>query len=138
MSIILAIDYGEVKSGIAVSDKSQVFAFGLTTIQTKDLIDYLEQYSTENEISEFVIGQPKKMNDQFSDIEELIKIFISKLSLKFSGIPIYRYDERFSSKLAFKTMIDAGINKKNRRDKYIIDKISATIILQGYLKSKEN
>jgi len=138
MSIILAIDYGEVKSGIAVSDKSQVFAFGLTTIQTKDLIDYLEQYSTENEISEFVIGQPKKMNDQFSDIEELIKIFISKLSLKFSGIPIYRYDERFSSKLAFKAMIDAGINKKNRRDKYIVDKISATIILQGYLKSKES
>ena len=138
MSIILAIDYGEVKSGIAVSDKSQVFAFGLTTIQTKDLIDYLEQYSTENEISEFVIGQPKKMNDQFSDIEELIKIFISKLSLKFSGTPIYRYDERFSSKLAFKAMIDAGINKKNRRDKYIVDKISATIILQGYLKSKES
>ena len=138
MSIILAIDYGEVKSGIAVSEKSQVFAFGLTTIQTKDLIDYLEQYSTENEISEFVIGQPKKMNDQFSDIEELIKIFISKLSLKFSGIPIYRYDERFSSKLAFKAMIDAGINKKNRRDKYIVDKISATIILQGYLKSKES
>ena len=138
MSIILAIDYGEVKSGIAVSDKSQVFAFGLTTIQTKDLIDYLEQYSTENEISEFVIGQPKKMNDQFSDIEELIKIFISKLSLKFSGIPIYRYDERFSSKLAFKAMIDAGINKKNRRDKYIVDKISATIILQEYLKSKES
>ena len=60
------------------------------------------------------------------------------MSLKFSGIPIYRYDERFSSKLAFKTMIDAGINKKNRRDKYIIDKISATIILQGYLKSKDN
>ncbi len=138
MSIILAIDYGEVKSGIAVSDESQVFAFGLTTIQTKDLIDYLEQYSTENEISEFVIGQPKKMNDQFSDIEELIKIFISKLLLKFSGIPIYRYDERFSSKLAFKAMIDAGINKKNRRDKYIVDKISATIILQGYLKSKES
>ena len=80
----------------------------------------------------------KKMNDQFSDIEELIKIFISKLSLKFSGIPIYRYDERFSSKLAFKAMIDAGINKKNRRDKYIVDKISATIILQGYLKSKES
>ena len=102
------------------------------------LIDYLEQYSTVNEISEFVIGQPKKMNDQFSDIEELIKIFISKLSLKFSGIPIYRYDERFSSKLAFKAMIDAGINKKNRRDKYIVDKISATIILQGYLKSKES
>ena len=138
MSIILAIDYGEVKSGIAVSDESHVFAFSLTTIQTKDLIDYLEQYSTENEISEFVIGQPKKMNDQFSDIEELIKIFISKLSLKFSGIPIYRYDERFSSKLAFKAMIDAGINKKNRRDKYIVDKISATIILQGYLKSKES
>tara|TARA_B100000427_G_scaffold72258_1_gene58443 strand:- start:207 stop:623 length:417 start_codon:yes stop_codon:yes gene_type:complete len=138
MSIILAIDYGEVKSGIAVSDESQVFAFGLTTTQTKDLMDYLEEYSADNEISEFVIGQPKKMNDQFSDIEELIKIFISKLSLKFSGIPIYRYDERFSSKLAFKTMIDAGINKKNRRDKYIVDKISATIILQGYLKSKES
>tara|TARA_B100000029_G_C17118480_1_gene794193 strand:- start:80 stop:496 length:417 start_codon:yes stop_codon:yes gene_type:complete len=137
MSIIIAIDYGEVKSGIAVTDESKVFAFGLATIETKNLIDYLEKYIADKEISEFVIGQPKKMNDEFSDIEESIKNFISKLSLKFSKIPIFRYDERFSSKIAFKTMIDAGISKKNRRNKYIVDKISATIILQGYLKSKE-
>ncbi len=137
MSIILAIDYGKVKSGIAVSDDSQVFAFGLTTVKTKSVINYIDKYNSENNISEFVIGQPKRMNDEFSDIEELIKKFINKLTLKFPNIPIKRFDERFTSKIALQTMIDAGLNKKNRSDKYIIDKISATIILQGYLKSIE-
>ena len=137
MSIILAIDYGKVKSGIAVSDDSQVFAFGLTTIKTNSVIDYIDKYNSGNNISEFVIGQPKRMNDEFSDIEELIKKFINKLTLKFPNIPIKRFDERFTSKIALQTMIDAGLNKKNRSNKYIIDKISATIILQGYLKSIE-
>ena len=137
MSIILAIDYGEVKSGIAVSDDSQVFAFGLTTIKTNSVMDYIDKYNSNNNISEFVIGQPKRMNDEFSDIEELIKKFINKLTLKFPNIPIKRFDERFTSKIALQTMIDAGLNKKNRSNKYIIDKISATIILQGYLKSIE-
>jgi putative Holliday junction resolvase len=137
MSIILAIDYGEVKSGIAVSDDSQVFAFGLTTIKTNSVINYIDKYNSDNNISEFVIGQPKRMNDEFSDIEELIKKFINKLTLKFPNIPVKRFDERFTSKIALQTMIDAGLNKKNRSDKYIIDKISATIILQGYLKSIE-
>ena len=137
MSIILAIDYGEVKSGIAVSDDSQVFAFGLTTIKTNSVINYIDKYNSENNISVFVIGQPKRMNDEFSDIEELIKKFINKLTLKFPNIPVKRFDERFTSKIALQTMIDAGLNKKNRSDKYIIDKISATIILQGYLKSIE-
>ena len=137
MSIILAIDYGEVKSGIAVSDDSKVFAFGLTTIKTNSVINYIDKYNSDNNISEFVIGQPKRMNDEFSDIEELIKKFINKLTLKFPNIPVKRFDERFTSKIALQTMIDAGLNKKNRSDKYIIDKISATIILQGYLKSIE-
>jgi putative Holliday junction resolvase len=137
MSIILAIDYGEVKSGIAVSDDSQVFAFGLTTIKTNSVINYIDKYNSDNNISEFVIGQPKRMNDEFSDIEELIKKFINKLTLKFPNIPVKRFDERFTSKIALQTMIDAGLNKKTRGDKYIIDKISATIILQGYLKSIE-
>ena len=137
MSIILAIDYGKVKSGIAVSDESQVFAFSLATITTCNLIDYIENYNIDNNITQFVVGQPKRMNDEYSEVEKLIKEFIKKLALKFPNIPIDRYDERFSSKIAFQTMIDAGLTKKNRRDKYIIDKISATIILQGYLKSKE-
>jgi len=137
MSIILAIDYGEVKSGIAVSDDSKIFAFGLTTIKTNSVINYIDKYNSDNNISEFVIGQPKRMNDEFSDIEELIKKFINKLTRKFPNIPIKRFDERFTSKIALQTMIDAGLNKKNRSDKYIIDKISATIILQGYLKSIE-
>ena len=77
------------------------------------------------------------MNDEYSEVEKLIREFIKKLSLRFPDIPIDRYDERFSSKMAFQTMIDAGLTKKNRRDKSVIDKISATIILQGYLKSKE-
>jgi|TARA_B100001105_G_scaffold49003_1_gene36865 putative Holliday junction resolvase len=137
MSIILAIDYGKVKSGIAVSDESQVFAFSLATITTCNLIDYIENYNIDNNITQFVVGQPKRMNDEYSEVEKLIKEFIKKLALKFPNISIDRYDERFSSKIAFQTMIDAGLTKKNRRDKYIIDKISATIILQGYLKSKE-
>ncbi len=137
MSIILAIDYGKVKSGIAVSDESQVFAFGLTTIVTINLIDYIESYIVDNNVTQFVIGQPKRMNDQYSEVENLIKKFINKLSIAFPDIPIDRYDERFSSKIAFQTMIDVGLSKKNRRNKHIIDKISATIILQGYLKSRE-
>ena len=137
MSIILSIDYGKVKSGIAVSDESQVFAFSLATITTCNLIDYIENYNIDNNITQFVVGQPKRMNDEYSEVEKLIKEFIKKLALKFPNISIDRYDERFSSKIAFQTMIDAGLTKKNRRDKNIIDKISATIILQGYLKSKE-
>jgi len=137
MSIILAIDYGKVKSGIAVSDESQVFAFGLTTIVTRNLIDYIENYIVDNNVTQFVIGQPKRMNDQYSEVENLIKKFINKLSIAFPDIPIDRFDERFSSKIAFQTMIDVGLSKKNRRNKHIIDKISATIILQGYLKSRE-
>ena len=137
MSIILSIDYGKVKSGIAVSDESQVFAFSLATITTCNLIDYIVNYNIDNNITQFVVGQPKRMNDEYSEVEKLIKEFIKKLALKFPNISIDRYDERFSSKIAFQTMIDAGLTKKNRRDKYIIDKISATIILQGYLKSKE-
>ena len=137
MSIILSIDYGKVKSGIAVSDESQIFAFGLATIATCNLIDYIVNYNIDNNITQFVVGQPKRMNDEYSEVEKLIKEFIKKLALKFPNTPIDRYDERFSSKIAFQTMIDAGLTKKNRRDKYIIDKISATIILQGYLKSKE-
>ena len=137
MSIILAIDYGKVKSGIAVSDESQVFAFGLTTIVTSNLIDYIENYIVDNNVTQFVIGQPKRMNDQYSEVENLIKKFIKKLSIEFPDILIDRYDERFTSKIAFQTMIDVGLTKKNRRNKHIIDKISATIILQGYLKSRE-
>jgi putative Holliday junction resolvase len=137
MSIILAIDYGEVKSGISVSDESQVFAFGLATIATSNLIDYIEDYNIKNNITQFVVGQPKRMSHEYSEVEKLIKEFIKKLSSRFPDIPIDRYDERFSSKIAFQTMIDAGLTKKNRRNKNIVDKISATIILQGYLKSKE-
>jgi len=114
MSIILAIDYGKVKSGIAVSDESQVFAFSLATITTCNLIDYIENYNIDNNITQFVVGQPKRMNDEYSEVEKLIKEFIKKLALKFPNISIDRYDERFSSKIAFQTMIDAGLTKKNR------------------------
>ena len=107
MSIILAIDYGELKSGIAVSDESQVFAFGLATITTNNLIDYIENYNIKNNITQFVVGQPKRMNHEYSEVETLIREFIKKLSLRFPDTPIDRYDERFSSKMAFQTMIDA-------------------------------
>ena len=137
MARILAIDYGTKRTGIAVTDEFQIIASGLTTVNTKELLAFLKDYTTKEKVELFVIGEPKQMNNEVSESEADILPFIEKLKKAIPDIPIVRVDERFTSKMAFQTMIDAGLTKKNRRDKYIIDKISATIILQGYLKSKE-
>ncbi len=136
MARILSIDYGKVRTGIAVTDELQIIASGLTTVATEDLLAFLDNYLKEENVELFVIGKPKQMNYLDSESEALILPFIDKLKLKFPNIPIQRIDERFTSKMAFQTMIDSGLTKKQRQNKALIDEISATIILQSYLDSK--
>lgn len=136
MGRVLAIDYGKVRTGIAVTDELQIIASGLTTVSTKDLIEFLSEYIKNENVELFIVGLPKQMNNELSESETLIVPFLKKLEVKFPNIPIERVDERFTSKMAFQTMIDSGLNKKQRRNKALVDEISATIILQTYLSSK--
>ena len=132
MSKILAFDYGTVRTGLAETDDLKMMAFGLDTIPTKEIFSYLNQYLKNNKVDLFVVGEPKQMNGLESESEVFIKEFIKKLDSTYH-IPIVRFDERFTSKMAFDTMIASGIGKKKRQNKGLVDKISATIILQGYL-----
>ncbi|WP_299052365.1 Holliday junction resolvase RuvX [uncultured Polaribacter sp.] len=136
MSRILAIDYGQKRTGIAVTDELQIIASGLTTVNTVDLISFLKEYISKNKVSLFVIGKPKQMNNTASESEALIIPFLKKLEKQIPQIPLLRIDERFTSKMAFQTMIDGGLNKKKRQNKALVDEISATIILQSYLYNK--
>ncbi|MGY5352559.1 Holliday junction resolvase RuvX [Wenyingzhuangia sp. IMCC45533] len=133
MSKILAIDYGTKKTGLAITDDSTTFAFGLDTIETKQLIPYLQTIVKKESISTFVIGEPKQMNGLASESEIYIQEFIQKCKATFGHITLTRVDERFTSKLAFDAMISGGLKKKQRQNKQLVDKISATIILQTYL-----
>ena len=136
MSRILAMDYGEKRIGIAVTDEMQIIASGLTTVPTKEIFKFLENYLKEEKVELFLIGEPKQMNNTASESEKFITPFINKLKAKFSQTPIKRVDERFTSKMAFQTMIDSGLKKKQRQNKALVDEISATIILQSYLYNK--
>ncbi|UZD38419.1 Holliday junction resolvase RuvX [Capnocytophaga ochracea] len=135
---LLAIDYGTKRTGIAVTDPLQIIASGLCTVETPTLLAFLKQYTAEEAVEAFVIGQPKRMNSEDSSVEAEIQKFISKLQQEFPETPIYRQDERFTSKLAFQTMIDSGLKKKQRQNKALIDEISATIILQEFLSGRAN
>ncbi|MFN4234098.1 MAG: Holliday junction resolvase RuvX [Bacteroidia bacterium] len=136
MGRILAIDYGEKRCGIAVTDSLKIIANGLQTVDTKNLMDFLKNYFQKENVETVVIGEPKRMNNQPSFITPKIEKFILELSQAFPNIKIERMDERFTSKMAFQTMIDAGLKKKDRQNKALVDTISATIILQSYLESK--
>ena len=136
MSRILALDYGEKRIGVAVTDELQIIASGLTTVPTDDIFDFLKEYTKKEKVELFVVGEPKQMNNTASESEKLIIPFLSKLAKIFGHIPIKRVDERFTSKMAFQTMIDGGLKKKQRQNKALIDEISATIILQSYLYNK--
>jgi len=136
MGRILAIDYGKVRTGIAVTDELQIIASGLTTVATKELMPFLQEYLKNEFVELFLVGEPKQMNYKSSESEELIIPFLKKLEKTFPKTPIIRVDERFTSKIAFKTMVDSGLSKKKRQNKALIDQISATIILQSYLYSK--
>jgi len=133
---ILAIDFGKKRTGIAITDELQIIASGLTTVETKLLISFLKDYVSRENVELFIIGKPKQMNNNDSESEALILPFIKKLQKEIPKIPLKRVDERFTSKMAFQTMIDGGLKKKQRQDKGLIDEISATIILQSYLYSQ--
>ena len=136
MGRILAIDFGKKRTGIAITDELQIIASGLTTVETKLLISFLKDYVSRENVELFIIGKPKQMNNKDSESEALILPFIKKLQKEIPQIPLKRVDERFTSKMAFQTMIDGGLKKKQRQDKGLIDEISATIILQSYLYSQ--
>ncbi|MCL4133299.1 UNVERIFIED_CONTAM: hypothetical protein GTU68_060814 [Idotea baltica] len=136
MARILAIDYGLKRTGIAVSDELQIIASGLTTVKTNQLIVFLKDYISKEKVELFLIGEPKQMDNTASESEALISPFIAKLEKLIPNIPIKRVDERFTSKMAFQTMIDSGLKKNQRKNKALVDEISATLILQSYLYSK--
>ena len=136
MGRLLAIDYGKKRTGIAITDELQIIASGLTTIDTKDLINFLKDYVQKEQVDLFLVGEPKQMNNEASESEALIIPFLKKLQNVIPDIPIERVDERFTSKMAFQTMLDSGLSKKKRQNKALIDEISATLILQNYLYSK--
>ncbi|AUC14823.1 Holliday junction resolvase RuvX [Tenacibaculum sp. SZ-18] len=136
MARILAIDFGLKRTGIAVTDELQIIASGLTTVPTENLISFLKDYVSKENVELFVVGKPKQMDNSDSESEQLIVPFLQKLSKEIPAITIERVDERFTSKMAFQTMIDGGLKKKQRRNKALVDEISATIILQSYLYSK--
>ncbi len=136
MARILAIDYGKKRTGLAETDDLQIIASGLTTVETGTLFDYIAKYIVEYEVEKFVLGYPTRLNGEKSDTTLMVESFAKKLLKKFPNIPIQMVDERLTSQMAFQTMLDAGISKKKRRNKGLIDKISATIILQSYLEQK--
>ena len=135
MARIMAIDYGSKRVGIAVTDPLQLIATGLTTVHSKDLIDFLKTYIEKEPVVCIVIGEPKRMNNEPSDAARFIEPFVIHLKRTFPAIKIERVDERFTSKMAFQTMIDSGLKKKARQNKELVDEISATIILQSYMLS---
>ena len=136
MGRLLAIDYGSKRTGVAVTDEMQIIASGLTTVDTNNIINFLKSYIDKESVDLILIGLPKQMNNELSESEPLILKFIKTLDKELPDIPIHRVDERFTSKMAFQTMIDSGLKKKARRNKALIDEISATIILQSYLYNK--
>jgi putative Holliday junction resolvase len=136
MPRILAIDYGQKRTGIAVTDELQIIASGLTTIPSETAIVFLTSYFSKEKVSKVLIGEPKQMNGEPSQSAEIIEAFVVKFSKAFPDMKVIRVDERFTSKMAFQTMIDSGLNKKQRKNKALIDEISATIMLQDYLTRK--
>lgn len=136
MSRILAIDYGRKRTGLAVSDTMQIIANGLTTVPTHGLLDFIAGYVQKEPVERIIIGLPKQMNNEASENMKYIEPFVRSLKKKLPEIPVEYVDERFTSVLAHRTMLEAGLKKKDRQNKALVDEISATIILQTYLESK--
>ena len=136
MGRILAIDYGRKRTGLAVTDVLRITANPLLTIETNQLIAWLTDYFAHEPVDEVVIGHPTQMNGQESESMNYIRPFMGVFKKTFPTIPITMYDERFTSVLAHRAMIDGGMKKKNRQDKAVVDKIAACIILEGYLDSR--
>ena len=136
MGRILAIDYGKKKTGIAVTDPLQIIANGLTTVPTHEIMNFLDNYFQKESVEMVVIGYPTQTTGEESESMRYITPFVNRLKNKYPNLPVEWVDERFTSKMAFQTMIDAGLKKTDRQNKNLVDQISATIILQSYLESK--
>ncbi|HTF02667.1 MAG TPA: Holliday junction resolvase RuvX [Bacteroidia bacterium] len=136
MARILAIDYGTKRCGIAVTDPLQMIATGLTTVHSKDIIDWLKKYMEKESVETIVVGDPKNLRGEKTDASEHADGFVTSLKRNFPGMKIARVDERFTSKMATKAILDSGMKKKDRQDKALVDEVSATIMLQSYLEQK--
>lgn len=137
MGRILAIDYGRKRTGIAVTDTLQMIAGGLATVPSGELVSWLTAYVSREPVERIVVGLPKQMNNEPSENMKYVEAFVSHLKRTVPDIPVEFYDERFTSVLAHKAMIDGGLKKKRRQDKGLVDEISAVIILQSYLENKK-
>lgn len=134
MGRIIGIDYGRKRIGLAVTDPLQMFASPLTTVNNNEFESYIRDYLKSEHIEAFVIGYPVQMNNRPSESVKYIEAFIRRLEKLFPGIPVLKADERYTSQMAFQTMIDGGVKKKGRRDKGLVDRISASIILQSFIE----
>ena len=131
----MAIDYGKVRTGLAVTDPVRIIATALTTVETPTLLPYLKDYCAREEVDLFVVGEAKRMDGSPSESMQYIEPFVASLRTAFPDKEVARVDERFTSKMAFQTMIDSGLRKKQRRDKGMVDQIAATIMLQDYMNT---
>ena len=136
MNRILAIDFGLKRTGIAITDEMNIIASGLTTVASKDLMDFLKKTVVEKGVGTIVLGEPKRLNMQDSHSSENVRLLKEALDKEFPMLKIELMDERFTSKLAMQSLVDGGVSKKNRRNKELIDEVSATIILQSYMSSQ--
>lgn len=136
MPRIIAIDYGQKRTGIAVTDELEIIASGLTTVPTETIFDFLQSYFEKEKVYKALIGDPRQMNGQPSESAKMINDFATKFEQLFPQVKVVRVDERFTSKMALQTMIDSGLSKKQRQNKALLDEISATIMLRDYLTRK--
>ena len=137
MARILSIDYGKKRTGLAVTDPLQIIAGGLSTVSTSELFEYLCQYVAREQVERIVIGEPRQPNGQPSENLARVQQFVNRWRKQMPQIPIDYYDERFTSVLAHQAMIAGGLKKKARQDKALVDEISATIILEDYMRSRK-
>jgi len=129
----MALDYGKKRTGIAVTDPLQLIASGLDTVPTEDLLSYLERYFAREEVACLVVGEPRRMDYTHSEVEPDIRAFIARVQERFPHLPVARQDERFTSKMAARSLVEGGMKKKKRREKALLDEVSAVLILQSYL-----
>ena len=137
MARILSIDYGKKRTGLAVTDPLQIIAGGLATVATSELFDYLQAYIAREQVEMIVIGEPRQPNGEPSENLARVQQFVNRWRKAVPQVPIQYYDERFTSVLAHQAMIDGGLKKKARQNKGLVDEISATIILEDYLRSRK-
>jgi putative Holliday junction resolvase len=136
MGRIMAIDYGRKRTGLAVTDTMQLIAGGLATVPSGEAVDYIKTYTSQEKVDLFVIGEPKQMNNKPSENMQCTEMFVNRLRKVIPDIPVAYFDERFTSVMAHKVMIEGGLKKKKRQDKALADEISAILILQGYMEKR--